>query len=155
MEHVPRPGAEEYLDNEKYQLRHWDLTRADSLAPMVKLLNRIRREQPALHDNATLRFHATDNDFVICYSKRSAEGAILVVVNLDPEHTHSAWIDVNAAALDVAPDETFQVHDLLGEARYRWRAGRNFVQLSPQVMPAHLFRIRRHAASEQGFEYFI
>ena len=155
MEHVPRPGAEEYLDNEKYQLRQWDLTRADSLAPMIKLLNRIRKEQPALHDNATLRFHATDNDFVICYSKRSAEGAILAVVNLDPEHTHSAWIDVNAAALDIAPDETFQVHDLLGEARYRWRAGRNFVQLSPQVMPAHLFRIRRHAASEQGFEYFI
>ncbi len=158
MEHVARPGAEEYLDNEKYQLRQWDLTRADSLAPMMKLLNRIRREQPALHDNATLRFHRTDNEFVICYSKRSADdmgGAILVVVNLDPEHTQSAWIDVDAAALGVAPDETFQVHDLLGEARYRWRAGRNFVQLIPQVMPAHLFRIRRHAASERGFEYFI
>lgn len=155
MEHVARPGAEEYLDNEKYELRHWDLARPESLAPIIRLLNRIRKEQPALHDNATLRFHATDNEFVICYSKRSADGAVLAVVNLDPEHTHSAWIDVDAAALGVAPDETFQVHDLLGEARYRWRAGRNYVQLSPQVMPAHLFRIRRHAGSEQGFEYFI
>jgi starch synthase (maltosyl-transferring) len=102
-----------------------------------------------------LHFHATDNDQILCYSKRGDDGAVLVVVNLDVRHAHSAWIDVDAAALGVHPDETFQVHDLLGEARYRWRPGRNFVSLDPHVMPAHLFRIRRHARNEHDFEYFV
>jgi starch synthase (maltosyl-transferring) len=155
MEHVPRHGVEEYVDNEKYQLRAWDLARPESLAPLVRLVNRIRRDNRALHDNATLHFHPTDNDQVLCYSKRAEDGAVLVVVNLDVTHTHSAWIDVDAAALGVHADETFQVHDLIGEARYRWRGGRNFVQLNPHVMPAHIFRVRRHVRNEHDFEYFV
>jgi starch synthase (maltosyl-transferring) len=155
MEHVARAGAEEYVDNEKYQLRHWEVGRPDSLAPLIKRINRIRHDNRALHDNRTLRFHWTDNELVIAYSKRGDDGAMLIVVNLDPMHTHSAWIDIDASALGVAADESFQVHDLLGEARYRWRGGRNFVQLNPHVMPAHLFRVRRHARSEHDFEYFV
>jgi starch synthase (maltosyl-transferring) len=155
MEQVARRGAEEYVDNEKYQLRHWDLERTDSLAPLIRLLNQIRRENPPLQDNRGLHIHPTDNDFVLAYSKRSDEGAVLVVINLDSSHSHSAWVDLDAMALGVKPDETFQVHDLVGDARYRWRAGRNFVQLDPNVMPAHIFRIRRHARSEHDFEYFV
>jgi starch synthase (maltosyl-transferring) len=155
MEHVARPGSEEYVDNEKYQLRDWDLTRADSLAPLIRKMNQVRRDNRALHDNDTLHFHAIDNDALIAYSKRDADGAVLVVVNLDPVHTHSGFVDVDAAALGVRPDETFQAHDLLGEARYRWRSGRNFVQLDPRGMPAHVFRIRRHARSEHDFEYYL
>jgi starch synthase (maltosyl-transferring) len=155
MEHAPRPGAEEYLDNEKYQLRAWDLERADSLAPLIRLINRIRRENQALQDMRGLHFHATDNDQILCFSKRGDDGAVLVVVNLDFVHAHSAFIDLDAAALGVHADETFQVHDLLGEARYRWRPGRNFVQLDPHLMPAHIFRVRRHARNEHDFEYFV
>jgi starch synthase (maltosyl-transferring) len=155
MEHQPRAGVEEYVDNEKYQLRSWDLQRPDSLAPLVRLLNRIRHDNQALQDLRHLCFHATDNDQILCYSKRGEDGAVLVVVNLDVTHAHSAWIDIDAAALGVHPDETFQVHDLLGEARYRWRPGRNFVQLDPRIMPAHIFRVRRHARSEHDFEYFV
>jgi starch synthase (maltosyl-transferring) len=155
MEHRPRPGVEEYIDNEKYQLRSWDLGRADSLAPLIRLVNRIRRDNQALQDMRALHFHATDNDQILCYSKRGEDGAVLVVVNLDVSHAHSAWLDIDAAALGVHPDETFQVHDLLGEARYRWRPGRNFVQLDPRIMPAHIFRVRRHARSEHDFEYFV
>jgi starch synthase (maltosyl-transferring) len=155
MEHVPRPGAEEYLDNEKYQLRTWDLERADSLAPLIRLINRIRRENQALQDMRGLHFHATDNDQILCFSKRGDDGAVLVVVNLDFVHAHSGFVDLDAAALGVHADETFQVHDLLGEARYRWRPGRNFVQLDPHLMPAHIFRVRRHARNEHDFEYFV
>ena len=103
-----------------------------------------------------LHFHATDNDQVIAYSKRGDDGA--VPRRRQPRRPHTAtrrWIDVDAAALGVHPDETFQVHDLLGEARYRWRPGRNFVSLDPHVMPAHLFRIRRHVRNEHDFEYFV
>ena len=92
---------------------------------------------------------------LLCYTKRGDDGAVLVVVNLDVTHTQSAWVDLDARALGVHPDETFQAHDLLGEARYRWRAGRNFVQLDPRLMPAHVFRVRRHARSEHDFEYFV
>jgi starch synthase (maltosyl-transferring) len=155
MEHVARAGVEEYVDNEKYQLRTWDVGRADSLAPLIRLVNRIRRENRALQDMRELHFHRTDNDQLLCYSKRGDDGAVLVVVNLDPHHTQSGFIDLDARALGVHPDETFQVHDLLGDARYRWRAGRNYVQLDPRIMPAHLFRLRRHARSEHDFEYFV
>ena len=155
MEHKPRAGVEEYVDNEKYQLRRWDLHRADSLAPLIRLVNRIRHEHQALQDMRHLHFHTTDNDQILCYSKRGEDGAVLVVVNLDVTHAHSAWLDIDAAALGVHPDETFQVHDLLGEARYRWRPGKNFVQLDPRIMPAHIFRVRRHARSEHDFEYFV
>ncbi|HEX9102186.1 MAG TPA: alpha-1,4-glucan--maltose-1-phosphate maltosyltransferase, partial [Polyangia bacterium] len=155
MEREPRAGAEELARNEKYQLRAWDLARADSLAPLIRLVNRIRKEHQALQDMRGLHFHATDNDQILCWSKRGDDGAVLVVVNLDVTHTQSAWIDVDARALGVHADETFQVHDLLGEARYRWRAGRSFVQLDPRIMPAHIFRVRRHARSEHDFEYFV
>jgi starch synthase (maltosyl-transferring) len=155
MEHVARPGTEEYLDNEKYQLRTWDLKRPDSLAPLVRKMNQIRRDNRALHDNDTLHFHPIDNEALIAYSKRGPDGAVLVIVSLDPVHTHSGFVDLDAAALGVHPDETFQVHDLLGEARYRWRAGRNYVQLDPRVMPAHVFRVRRHTRNEHDFEYFL
>jgi starch synthase (maltosyl-transferring) len=156
MEHTARPGSEEYIDNEKYQLRAWDLTRPDSLAPLIRRVNRMRHENRALQDNRRLHFHATDNDQVICYSKASDDGnAVLVVVNLDPAHAHGAWVDIDPQALGVGSGESFQVHDLLGEARYLWRAGRNFVQLDPRIMPAHLFRVRRRTASERDFEYYL
>src|SRR5690606_1450004 len=122
MEHVARPGAEEYIDNEKFQLRRWDLNRPDSLRPVIARLNKIRRENPALHSNDTLVFHDSDNDRVLAYSKvdRATGNVILVVVNVEPQHRHSAWLELDLAALLIEPGETFQVHDLISEARFLW-----------------------------------
>ena len=158
MEQVARePGSEEYLDSEKYQLRHWDLKRADSLRPFVALLNRIRRENPALRADWRLRFFDTDNDQLIAYAKTTAdlENAIVCIVNLDPHHTHSGWITLDLDALGVEPGEQYQMHDLLTGARFRWAGPRNFVQIDPQRVPAHVFRVRRHAHREQDFDYFL
>ncbi len=154
LEHIPRLSTEELLDSEKYQLRHWDLDRADSLRDVITRLNRIRREQAALHDNRSLRFLPTDNERVLCYTKAGAgHDVVLVVVNLDPNHTQAAWIEVD---FDGMPDDqSFQVHDLLSDARYLWRGRRNFVELDPAVMPAHIFVIRRLARREQEFEYYL
>src|SRR5262249_6895779 len=142
-EREPRPGSEELARNEKYQVRSWDLDRADSLRHVIARLNRIRRAHPALHGNRTLRFHPTDNDLVTCYSKHTADHAdvVLIVVNLDPHHVHRAWLTLDLAALGVGADETFQVHDLLGGARYTWRGPRNFVELAPDHTPAHIFEV--------------
>ena len=156
-EHEPRRGVEELARNEKYQIRTWDLDAHGSLRHIIARLNQIRRGHPALHGNRTLRFHPTDNDLVMCYSKTTEDlsDVILVVVNLDPHHRHSAWITLDLTALGIASDEGFQVHDLLGDARYSWRGARTYVELDPQQSPAHIFEIRRFVRSENHFEYFL
>lgn len=155
MENVQRPGVEELARNEKYQLRSWDLTKPDSLRHVIARINRIRRSLPALSDMRSLRFHQTDNELVMAYSKRRGDSIALVVVNLDPHHTHRAWLDLDLDALGIPADHTFQVHDLLSGARFSWRGSRNFVELVPAEMPAHIFEVRRHARSENQFEYFL
>ncbi len=157
MERASRePGSEEYLDSEKYEARHWDLEREDSLRYLVARVNDIRRANPALYSNNRLRFHDVDNGEIIAYSKSTADGedVILVVVNLDAHHRQSGWVDVPAADFGFEPGEQFQVHDLLDGSRYIWHGGRNYVELDPNVLPAHVLRLRRRIRSEQDFEYF-
>jgi starch synthase (maltosyl-transferring) len=155
MENVQRPGVEELARNEKYQLRNWDLAAPHSLRHVVARINRIRRDNPALQDLRSLHFHKTDNELVLCYSKRRGDSIVLVAVNLDPHHTHRAWIELDVDALGVGADESYQVHDLLGDARYQWRGGRAFVELVPSTLPAHIFELRRFMRSENQFEYFL
>ena len=159
MEHVPRRGSEEYVDNEKFQLRTWDIEREDSLRDLIARVNRVRHENSAFEDNAGLVFHRTDNEHLLCFSRRDLrpgkDNVVLVVVNLDVHHKHSGWLDVDLAALGLDPHERYQVHDLVSESRYQWTGPKNFVELDPQVMPAHVFRIRRKLRSEQDFEYFL
>jgi starch synthase (maltosyl-transferring) len=157
LEHRPRErGSEEYLDSEKYQLRHWDLAAPHSLRELIALVNRVRRENPALRSDGGLRFHATDNEQLLCYSKSAAaaDNTVIAVVNLDPHHLQSGWVDLDLARLGLEAGRPFQMHDLLTGARYLWSGARNFVQLDPQQTPAHLFRVRRRVRSEQDFDYF-
>jgi len=157
MEHVARPGAEEYAQNEKYQLRSWNLDDPRSLRPVIKRLNHIRRENPALHRLTGTVFHRTDNDMLLCYSRRSAQddNVLLVVVNLDPHHAQSGWLDLDLWELGIAPDAAYQAHDLIGDGRYLWRGPRNFVSLEPSSMPAQIFRLRHHLRTERSFEYYL
>jgi starch synthase (maltosyl-transferring) len=152
-----RPGSEEYLDSEKYQIRHWDLDAPDNLRELVGLINRVRRENPALQNDWSLQFHDTDNQELICYSKQSGDRAntILVVVNLSPHYTHSGFINLQLDELNIDADHPFQAHDLITGARYIWHGPRNYVELNPQSMPAHIFRIRKRFRTETDFEYFL
>jgi starch synthase (maltosyl-transferring) len=144
LEHEPREaGSEEYLNSEKYEIRNWDLDRRDSLRDFIGRVNRIRRENPALHEDWRLAFHATDNDQIICYSKSTPDhsNVIVVAVNLDPFHAHSAWVDLVLPELGLATGATYQVHDLLTDARFAWHGSRNYVGLDPQQVPAHVLRL--------------
>lgn len=157
-EHTPREvGSEEYLDSEKYQLQHWDLERPDSLQDLIARVNRIRKDNAALQNDWRLHFHSTDNEQLICYSKTTEDltNIIIVVVNLNPSYTHTGWIDLDLERLGLERDRPYQVHDLIGGARYLWSGSRNYVELSPQVMPAHIFRVRRRVRQEQDFEYYL
>jgi starch synthase (maltosyl-transferring) len=145
MEHVPRePGSEEYRDSEKYEIRTWDLDRPDSLAPLIGRINRIRRENPALHDNRSLRFHGIGNDEMIAYSKRTADGSnvVLVIVDLDQQRAQSGWTSLALEELGVDPAAPFEVEDLLTGAVYTWQGPSNFVRLDPLEIPAHVLRVR-------------
>jgi starch synthase (maltosyl-transferring) len=158
LESAPRePGREEYLDSEKYQLRHWELARPDSLRGYIAALNRIRRENPALHADRSLMFLRTDNEQLLAYAKQTADGAnqIVCVVNLSPQHTHAGWVELDLAALGIARDQPYQMHELLSGARYLWSGARNFVQLDPQRSPAQVYRVRRRLRREQDFDYFL
>jgi starch synthase (maltosyl-transferring) len=152
---APRePGSEEYLDSEKYEVKTWAAA-DDELSDLITVINRVRRENKPLQQNATLTFHETDNDDILCYSKTEGENAILCVVNVDPHNTQSGWIELNLEALNIDANRPFQVHDLLSGARHTWHGPRNYVQLNPHVVPAHVFRIRRRIRSERDFEYFL
>jgi starch synthase (maltosyl-transferring) len=158
LERTPREaGSEEYLDSEKYEIRQWDIGRADSLAPFVARLNAARRDNPALQHGSGLTFFPVDNDEMICYAKVDppGENAVLVVVNLDPHHTQAGWVTLDPAALGLERDRAFQVHDLLTDARFLWSGERNFVQLDPARTPAHVFRLRRRVRTERDFDYFL
>ena len=152
-----RPGSEEYLDSEKYQIRNWNLDRPDSLAKLIGKINQIRRENAALQSDWSLRFHQADNDQIIIYSKMTDDllNIIVVVVNLDPYHTQSAWVDLSLDMLHLDQRAPYQMHDLLTDARYVWRGPRNYVELSPQRLPAHIFCVRRRVRSENGVDYFV
>jgi starch synthase (maltosyl-transferring) len=167
LESRPRePGSEEYLDSEKYQARVWERDRADSLRALIAVLNRIRRENAPLQSDRGLKFHDIDNENLIAYSKSdqiesSADGSstvgdsVLTVVNLDPHHAQSGWLQLDLAALGLPAEVSFQVHDLLSGARFLWRGARNYVALDPAHSPAHVFRIRRRVRTERDFDYFM
>jgi len=155
---APRePGSEEYLNSEKYQLQHHDLSRPDSLKDFIARVNAIRRESPAIAHHGVLQFHKTDNEQVICYSRTAPDlsDVVLVIVNLDTQFRQSAWIELPIEDLDLKSDRPYQMHDLLTDARYLWHGNRNYVELDPATGPAHIFRIRRRARSEQDFEYYL
>jgi starch synthase (maltosyl-transferring) len=139
-----REGSEEYLDSEKYQIRLWDIHNPNSLRDLITHVNGIRRRSLALQRNSGLLFHAVDNDQLIAYSKTSEGGeeTILVVANLDPRNMQAGWVSVEMDKLTMGKDESYQVHDLLTDVRYVWHGSRNYVQLNPVVLPAHIFRVR-------------
>jgi starch synthase (maltosyl-transferring) len=168
LEGTPRvANSEEYRDSEKYQLRHWDLKRSDSLREYIGRLNRLRRENPALQSDWSLRFLPIDNEHLIAYVKSTPAGdnVIVTVVNLDPNNPQSGWLefDPSAPALSdearVADAQTYhdqyQMHDLLSDQRFLWQGTHNFVLLDPARAPAHVFKLRRRVRSEQDFDYFM
>lgn len=151
------PNSEEYLDSEKYQLREWDLERPESLRDLITRVNRIRRENPALHLNRNLHFHEIDNEQLICYSKATADGenVVLVVANLDPHHRQGGWLTLSLNELGLSGDEPFQMHDQLGNLRLLWHGAHNYIDLDPGISPAHIFRLRRHLRTERDFSYYM
>jgi starch synthase (maltosyl-transferring) len=158
MESTPiRPGAEEYLHSEKYERRVWDLARDDSLADFIAVLNRARRDNPALHSDEGLRFVRIDNEQMIAYAKATPDRSNIVVciVNLDVRHAQSGWVELDLPSLGLEPQQAYQMRDLISEAHYLWNGPRNFVMLDPQRAPVHVLQLRAQRHREHDFDYFL
>jgi starch synthase (maltosyl-transferring) len=150
------PEREEYLDSEKFQLQHWEWSRPNVFREFISLVNRIRRENPALHSDERLKFYEVDNERLLFYGKTTPDlsNIILVVVNLDPHHTQSGWLRMPLAELGLTAGESYQVHDLITNAHFLWQGESNFVQVDHGVS-AHVLRLRRRVRTEHDFDYFL
>jgi starch synthase (maltosyl-transferring) len=145
-ENRPRgaPGTTEYYqDSEMYQHKVWDWDRPGNIVDDVTRINRIRRDNPALHEYANLRFHPVDNDQLIAYSKITRDGSnvIVCIVNLDYTWPQAGWVDIPVGEWGISSDQPYVAHDLLTGDRFTWRGNLNWVRLDPGVQPAHILRI--------------
>ena len=151
------PGKEEYLNSEKYELKHRNLDSPHSLKDLISRLNRIRKENPALQSNQNLRFHETDNPALLCYSKATDDlsSVIVVVINVDCFHRQRGWLNLDLRSIGLDERHSFQAHDLLSESRFLWQGMRNYVELTPESLPAHILRLRRWVRTERDFDYYL
>ena len=156
IEHVARPGAEEQIDNEKYQFkdRRWadyepgGPKEGQSLAGYLTRLNEIRREHPALHWLRNLVFHHVDDSNIIAFSKRrvlpdGGDDVVIVVANLDPHSTRESTVHLDMSALGFDFHDTFAAHDLITDESWHW-GEHNYVRLGPAAEPVHVVAIRRY-----------
>ena len=148
------PGSEEFLYSEKYEIKRRDLNAEGSLRDLIARVNKIRKDNPALQSDRRLRFHETDNPLLLCFSKSTDDffNAIVVVVNLDSFHTQSGWVHLDLSSLGLDPDHPFQADDLLSDGRFLWQGARNYVELAPGSLPAHVLRVRRRIRTERDFD---
>ena len=142
FEHVAvKPGSEEYLDSEKYQLRPRDWTTPErTLAPYLTMLNRVRREHPALHWLDNITFHDVDSPDVLAWSKQTGDDVVLVVVNLDPHGAREATVSLDMTALGADWDDRLRVTDQVTGSSYDWGV-QNYVRLDPFDQPAHVLTV--------------
>ena len=147
-EHVAvRPGSEEYLDSEKYQIRVRDWAAATApgtvgadLTSYVTRLNAIRRAHPALQLLRNLTVHPTEEDHLLCFSKVAGADRLIVVINLDPHQAHESMVHLDLAALGLAPGSSYTVHDELTGSEWTWGED-NYVRLAPSE-PAHVLVVK-------------
>ena len=139
------PGREEYLDSEKYQFKERDWNAAGNIKEWITRLNQIRQTNRALQFKDNLRFYNADNDAILFYGKMTAarDNIILIVVNLDPHTKQHSYVHLPIEEFGSIEGDVYQVHDLLSDARYIWHGSRNYIELDPDIQPAHVFRVRR------------
>jgi starch synthase (maltosyl-transferring) len=137
------PGKEEYINNEKYEIRHWEWDAYTRLKEIITRVNRIRKENPALHDTFNIRFAESHNSHLLCYAKADPEldNRMIIAVNTDPWNTQGGMVRIPLDHLGLRHDEPFRVRDLMSGDMYQWLGEWNYVNLNPHEMPAHIFKV--------------
>lgn len=142
---TPHPGKEEYTDNEKYEIKHWDWNRYSRTREIITRVNRIRKAYSALQSTWNINFNETNNDRVISYTKVAPDAgeSLIIAVNLDHYHTQGAHIRVPLHQFGIGYDQPYLIRDMLSGEKYRWQGEYNYVQMNPFEMPAHILKVER------------
>jgi starch synthase (maltosyl-transferring) len=142
-DHEALPGREEYANSEKYEYKVWDWDRPDNIKSDIRLLNRFRRDNPAMQELTNLRFLPCDHSDVLAYAKISADlaNAVIVVVNLDPHAAHEAQVELPLAALDIPADHEFRLDEAFTRTVAICRGASQRFRLDPDLNPALIFRL--------------
>jgi starch synthase (maltosyl-transferring) len=145
-ENVPVPGKEEYMDSEKYEVRHFDWKKTNRMTDLITLLNIARNTNPALQSTWNLQFCFIENPNLIAYLKATDDlsNIILVVVNLDPHSRQMGFVQLPKASLGLGEHINVKVHDLITDEHYTWTQEWNYVELDPYKLPFHLFKLEVH-----------
>ena len=142
---TPRQGKEEYIDNEKYEIKHWDWSQYTRIKEIITRVNRIRKQNSALHTTWNINLAESTNDQIICYAKadNKTNNALIMAANLDLFNTQGAYVKIPIHQLGINTSEPYTVHDLLSGSKYSWHGEWNYVELNPYEMPAHIFRVEQ------------
>ena len=142
---VPHPKREEYIDNEKYEIKVYDWQSMTRMRKLIALVNRIRRENPALQTTWNIYFAETHNNQLLCYGKTDDEkqNKIFIAVNMDPDLTQGSWIRVPLHEMGISTTRTYNMHDLLTGQRYNWNGEWNYIELNPLILPVHIFKVEQ------------
>lgn len=141
IEHAAIPGKEEYLDSEKYEVRHWDWNKRNKLMQVIALVNKARNENEALQFTNNYHSCHISNDQMMAWLKVSGNNKMIMVVNLDAYNKQNATISIPLHEIGKSEGQPFVVHDLITGEQYTWYGSQNFVELDPYRLPFHLFRI--------------
>lgn len=150
-------GKEEYLDSEKYEVKQWDWKRKGNIRPVIERVNRIRKESPSLQQSRNIRLYGVSNEKLLCYGKIAGgrSDITVMVVNLDPHHRQSGWVQLPLDDLGIDPHQPYLMDDALTGDKYIWQGTSNYIELDPDVMPAHILRLRHTLRRETDFDYFM
>ncbi len=135
------PGREEYADSEKYEIKSWDWDRPGHIKADITRLNRLRRDAKSLQKLTNLTFHVVEHESVLCYTKRTDDDAVLVLVNLDPAATAEFDLTIPRAALGLAEGEILVAEEVLSEERIRWDGPRQRIALDPTMNPTMVLHV--------------
>ena len=142
-ENMAIPGTEEYMNSEKYQYKVWDWDRPGNIKDYITKLNRIRRENSALHYYRNLKFYDSSDENVIFYGKTSYDkkNSVFVAVNLDPFNTHKSILRLPINQFRISENEEYDIEELLTGKGFKWKGSENEVELNPNDEPAMIFKI--------------
>lgn len=145
MENIPHPAREEYINNEKYEIKNWDWFKNTRIKEVISLVNRIRKENAALQTTWNIYFAEMQNDQLLCYGKTDddKDNKIFVAVNLDNTYTQGSWIKLPVIEMNIDPNRPYIMNDLLTGSKYTWNGEWNYVELNPHILPVHIFKVEQ------------
>ena len=147
-ENQPVDGKEEYYNSEKYEIRYFDWKKTNRMTDIVTLVNKARKDNPALQSTWNLQFCALENSNLIAYLKATDDlkSIVLVIVNLDPNQKQTGYVQVPMGRLSLGRMINLKLQDLITGDTYTWTQEWNYVELEPNKMPFHLFKVEIHAS---------